>query len=137
TGASIGTAAIIGPAIGGILGARASTEAVFILIAVLFIITAIFIIWLVKESFTSSERTKVAWQHFIPLLKHPLLLQSSLAAFALMVSNGTLAFALPLKVEEFNMASDATGMLLSIFGIVALIIFLTPINRIYDSFSPI
>src|SRR5690625_1337006 len=60
---------------------------------------------------------------------------ASLAAFALMVSNGTLAFALPLKVEVLNMTSQTTGMLLSIFGIVALIIFLTPLNRMYDKFS--
>ncbi|MBO1913453.1 MFS transporter, partial [Microvirga sp. 3-52] len=65
------------------------------------------------------------------------MLQASLAAFALMVSNGTLAFALPLKVADMGMDSETTGLLLSTFGIVALIVFLTPLNRMYDRFEPI
>src|SRR5699024_6806975 len=48
-----------------------------------------------------------------------------------------LAFALPLNVEAMERATDTTGMLLSTFGIVALIVFLTPLNRIYDAFSAI
>jgi len=134
TGASIGIAAIIGPAIGGVMAARASIESVFLLIAGLFTITLLLVLKYVQESFQSSDRTKVQLKHFIPLLKHPLLMQASLAAFALMVSNGTLAFALPLKVDDLGMTSQTTGMLLSVFGIVALIVFLTPLNRIYDRF---
>jgi len=137
TGACIGIAAIVGPAIGGVMAARASFTSVFLFIAALFIIAAILIMKFIKESFVSSERNKVALKHFIPLLKHPLIMQASLAAFALMVSNGTLAFALPLKVGDLGLNSETTGMLLSIFGIVALIVFLTPINRIYDRFSSI
>src|SRR5699024_3613329 len=64
-------------------------------------------------------------------------IQASLAAFALMISNGTLAFALPIKVEEMNMTSATTGMLLSVYGIVALVVFLTPLNRIFDKRSPL
>lgn len=135
TGASIGTSAIVGPAIGGIMAARASYESVFLFIAGLFIITIILLLKYIEESFASSERTKVQAKDFFPLLKNPLLMQASLAAFALMISNGTLAFALPLKVEILNMTSQTTGMLLSIFGIVALIVFLTPLNRMYDHFS--
>src|SRR5699024_1598079 len=131
TGASIGTAAIVGPAIGGIMAARASIESVFLFIAALFVVTVIFVIRLVSESFVSSERNKVQLSQFVPLLKEKLLLQASVAAFALMVSNGTLAYAFPLKTEEIGLASDMTGMLLSVFGLVALIVFLTPINRIY------
>src|SRR5699024_3592500 len=62
---------------------------------------------------------------------------ASLSAFSLMVSNGTLAFALPLNVEAMELSTETTGILLSTFGIVALIVFLTPINRIYDMFSAI
>src|SRR5699024_1441699 len=58
----------------------------------------------------------------------------SFAAFALMISNGTLAFALPLNVEAMGRTTETTGMLLSTFGIMALIIFLTPVNSIYDRF---
>lgn len=134
TGACIGTAAIIGPAIGGAMAARSKVEYVFIFVAILFAISSILILRYVKESFVSTDRGKFNIADFIPLLKHPLVLKASLAAFALMISNGTLAFALPLKVSDMGLTSATTGILLSIYGIVALIIFLSPINRIYDKF---
>lgn len=137
TGACIGTSAIIGPAIGGIMAARSQVEYVFILVAGLFFITTILLLIFVKESFDVRERSGVAFKHFIPLMKHPLLLQASLAAFALMVSNGTLSFALPLKVADMGLTSETTGLLLSTFGVVALIVFLTPTNRIFDHFYSI
>src|SRR5690625_596782 len=137
TGAAIGAAAIIGPALGGAMAARAKADYVFLFVAILFVICSILIIKYVKESYASTDRGKFDIKEFIPLLKHPLVIQASLAAFALMISNGTLAFALPLKVEEMGMSSATTGMLLSIYGIVALIVFLTPINRMFDKFSPI
>ena len=137
TGASIGIAAIVGPAVGGVLAARASIEMVFILVAVLFFITAIIVFFFVQESFTTTEKGKFNFNDFTPLIKHPLIILASLSAFSLMVSNGTLAFALPLNVEAMELSTETTGILLSTFGIVALIVFLTPINRIYDMFSAI
>lgn len=137
TGASIGIAAIVGPAIGGVMAARASIESVFLLVAGLFFITAFVVFFFVKESFVTTERGKFTFTEFIPLIKHPLIILSSLAAFSLMISNGTLAFALPLNVEVMGRTTETTGMLLSTFGIVALIVFLTPINVIYDRFSAV
>lgn len=137
TGACIGIAAIVGPAVGGILAARASIESVFFLVAGLFLVATFIVLIFVKESFTTTEKGKFNFKEFTPLMKHPLIILSSLAAFTLMVSNGTLAFALPLNVEAMGQTTETTGMLLSTFGIVALIVFLTPINRIYDQFSAI
>jgi MFS family permease len=135
TGASIGTAAIIGPAIGGVLAARASIESVFLLVAILFLISSLYVFFFLTETYVSTERGKFNFKDFLPLVKHPLIILASLSAFSFMVSNGTLAFALPLNVEAMGRNTDTTGMLLSTFGIVALIVFLTPINRIYDQFS--
>ncbi len=135
TGASIGIAAIVGPAIGGILAARASIESVFLFVAALFFISSIIVYIFIKETFVSTERGKFNFREFLPLVKHPLILLASFAAFALMVSNGTLAFALPLNVEVMDRSTETTGMLLSTFGIMALIIFLTPLNGIYDRFK--
>lgn len=137
TGASIGTAAIVGPALGGAMAARSQIEFVFLFVSVLFLVSTFLTIKYVKESFVSTDRGKFQISEFIPLLKHPLVLQASFAAFALMISNGTLAFALPLKVEGMGLTTATTGMLLSTFGIVALIVFLSPLNRIYDHFKPI
>ncbi|TQS74145.1 MFS transporter [Ornithinibacillus gellani] len=137
TGACIGTAAIAGPAFGGAMAAKSKVEYVFIFVAILFFISTILLLKFVKESYVSTERGKFSLRQFLPLLKHPLIIQASLAAFALMISNGTLAFALPLKVESMGMTSATTGMLLSTYGIVALIVFLSPLNKMYDRFSPI
>src|SRR5699024_7347106 len=137
TGAGIGIAAIVGPAVGGVMAARASIESVFLLVSALFLITALIVLFFVKESFAQTDRGKFNFREFIPLVKHPLIILSSLAAFALMISNGTLAFALPLNVEAMGRSTETTGMLLSTFGIMALIVFLTPINFIYDKFSAI
>jgi len=137
TGGSIGVAAIVGPALGGALAANGKVEYVFWLVAILFLISAVLISKFVKESYVSTDRGKFTFTEFTPLFKHPLIIQASLAAFALMISNGTLAFALPLKVEAMGMSSTTTGGLLSAYGIVALIIFLTPINRLYDRISSV
>lgn len=137
TGAGIGIAAIAGPAIGGAMAARSSITNVFILVAVLFLITALLITIFIKESYVTTERGKFNFNDFLPLLKHPLLIQASLAAFALMISNGTLAFALPINVELMGRTTETTGMLLSTFGIVALLVFLTPMNRIFDQVDDI
>lgn len=137
TGAGIGIAAIVGPALGGAMAARAKAEYVFIFVSILFIICVFLILKFIEESYKSTEKGKFNWREFVPLLKNPLVLQASLAAFALMISNGTLAFALPLKVADMGLDSATTGMMLSMYGIVAILIFLTPINRIYDRFSSI
>lgn len=137
TGASIGISAIIGPAIGGVMAARASFDAVFISVGILFVITTVLVFFFIEESHYSTEKGKFNFREFIPLIKHPLIILSSLAAFSLMVSNGTLAFALPLNVELMDRTTATTGILLSTFGIVALIVFLTPLNRIYDHFSAV
>lgn len=136
-GASIGLAAIIGPAIGGIMAARSKIDIVFISISVLFLITALLIVKVLEESFVSTDRGKFNLKDFLPLLKNPLMIQASLAAFSFMVSNGTLAFALPLNIEAMGLNTETTGILLSTFGIVAIIVFLTPLNQIYERFKPI
>src|SRR5699024_947771 len=81
TGASIGTAAIIGPALGGIMAARSQVEYVFIFVALLFLFSTWLVIKYVKETFVSTDRGKFNVNDFIPLLKHPLVLQASFAAF--------------------------------------------------------
>lgn len=137
TGAGIGIAAITGPAIGGVMAAKSQVEYVFISVAILFFISTLLTYKLIEESYVSTEKGKFNLKEFMPLLKHPLVLQASLAAFALMISNGTLAFALPLKVADMGMTSSTTGMMLSTYGIVALIVFLTPLNRIFDKVSSV
>ena len=138
TGASIGTAAIVGPALGGAIAANSKIEHVFLLVSILFVISSFLIMKYVKESYVGTDRGKFSISEFIPLIKNPHILKASLAAFALMISMGTLSFALPIKVGEAGATNPVaiTGMLLSIYGLVTLIVFLTPMNRIYDRLNP-
>ena len=54
-----------------------------------------------------------------------------------MFSQGVLALVLPLKVESLGFDTKTSGLLLSTFGIVAILIFLLPVNRIFDRVRPI
>src|SRR5699024_2620184 len=134
-GSAIGGAAIIGPAMGGVMAAGSKIEYVLIFVGILFSISVSLVIRYIPESFKQKERSRMNIREFMPLLKSKTLMQASLAAFALMISNGTLAFALPLKVAELGLKSDTTGILLSVFGIIALIVFLTKLNRIFSLFN--
>src|SRR5699024_3286737 len=88
TGAAIGGAAIIGLAIGGVMAARSKIEYVFIFVAILFSISVYLVIRYIPESFKQKERSRMNIREFVPLLKSKTLMQASLAAFALMISNG-------------------------------------------------
>ncbi|MET3506226.1 MFS transporter [Halalkalibacter oceani] len=133
-GAAIGIAAITGPAIGGALASRGEYSAVFFFTAGLFFVALLVCFPSIPQQATAAERSKVKWQDVWLLMKQLPLLQASMAAFALMVSNGTLAYALPLKVGEIDFTTATTGMLLSLYGITALVVFVTPLNRIYEWF---
>ncbi|WP_018924520.1 MFS transporter [Salsuginibacillus kocurii] len=136
-GASIGIAAITGPAIGGALAAQGEYSAVFLFVAGLFLVTVLVAYRYIPGQSTPGARGQVQLGDFVPLIKNLTLLQASLAAFALMISNGTLAFALPLKIGEIDFTSAMTGMLLSLYGITALVIFVTPLNRVYERVAPL
>src|SRR5699024_11450129 len=94
-GADIGIEGIAGPAIGGAMAARSSIPNVFLLVAILFLITAILIVFFVHESYVTTDPGKFNSKAFLPLLKHPLLIHASLSAFASLIINCTLAFSLP------------------------------------------
>src|SRR5699024_10173760 len=74
TGASIGIAAIVGPAVGGVLAAKASIETVFVSVAILFLISSLVILFLIKESFHNSDRGRFNIKDFVPIIKHPLII---------------------------------------------------------------
>ncbi|WP_338021897.1 MFS transporter [Amphibacillus cookii] len=136
SGATIGLSALIGPAFGGAMAARAQIETVFMIVAGLFALTGVLSIWFVSESYKKSERGQVQLKDLSRLLRNRPLIQASIAAFSLMMSNGTLSFPLPLHLESVGFTTSITGGLMSLFAGVALIIFLTPLNKIYNKHDP-
>jgi len=139
SGAAVGFSAVFGPAFGGIVSQRISTGAVFNTIGFLMIIAGILSLIILKpqnveKTDDEESEEKVTLQDYLQLLKKPGLLTAYLGAFSLMFSQGILAYKLPLKTSELQFGDQTSGMLLSIFGIVAILFFVLPTNRIYDRY---
>lgn len=135
SGAAVGLAAISGPAISGILSSLYNHETVYVILAILMLIGAGFTLLLkpVKETSeqpTQKEQVKIA--NYLPLFKTKGLIIGFTGAFSLAASQGVLAYMLPLKVRALEMETHISGMLMSIFGIVAIIFFVLPTNRVFD-----
>ncbi|NIK11222.1 MFS transporter [Alkalibacillus almallahensis] len=135
-GGSIGIAAIVGPALGGALAAAGQIIYVFILVAFVFLITAVLSIRYIKSMSPVQDKTPVDRQTLNAILTNRGVLKASTVAFTLMLSNGTLAFALPILVDQLQLTTVATGLLLSLFGISALFIFMTRLNVVFVRFTP-
>ena len=139
SGAFVGMAAIVGPAYGGIVAAKTSTPFIMAVnggIMMLLAILAFFVLrsftYVRKQSSQKAENFRV-----IHLFRHPGMVRAFAGAFFLMFSQGVLALVLPLKVESLGFDTKTTGILLSTFGVVAILIFLLPINRIFDRVRPV
>lgn len=138
SGAFVGLAAIIGPAYSGIVAAKTGAPFIMTVNGVIMFILAIAAFFLLR-SFTIAKKQKTQnGKHFRVryLFRHPGIIRAFAGAFFLMFSQGVLALVLPLKVEALGFDTKVTGMLLSTFGIVAILIFLLPINRIFDKVRP-
>jgi integral membrane protein len=132
TGAFIGIAAIIGPACSGVIAARSTPTNVFLLVAVIGALLFIAAILKLRQQKTWSEKSEAVlfvWN------RH--LFYSFLGAFLLMFSQGALSYLLPLRVNILGHNSSLSGMLLSVFGLVAVLFFLLPTKKIFDSISPL
>lgn len=135
TGSFVGTAAIIGPAYSGIMASRTSVPFVFTTVAFLgislFLITIIFLRTYRVKDVKAKGDGKAKLEH------NRLLWLAFIGAFFLMYSQGALAYLLPLYVVDIGYDSRLSGTLLSMFGIVAVLIFALPTNRIFNKISPI
>ena len=138
SGAFVGLAAIIGPAYGGIVAAKTSTPFIMainggIMMLWPFLHSLFFVrLHMLENILQKNEKFP---SH--PPVSYPGMVRAFAGAFFLMFSQGVLALVLPLKVESLGFDTKTTGLLLSAFGVVAILIFLLPINRIFDRVRPI
>lgn len=58
-----------------------------------------------------------------------------MAAFLLMMSQGALAYLLPIRIELLGYESRLSGTLMSMFGIVAVLLFVLPTRYVFDKWS--
>lgn len=135
TGVAIGTAAIVGPAAGGIISSAVSYEMVYFILSGVYVFGTLLTFFGIKESSTDESRTRHAATPFKELLLRPSLNLAYISSFTLMIAQGTLAFGLPIKTGILGLEASMTGMMLSMFGVTAIIVFATPINKIYSRYK--
>lgn len=141
SGAFVGLAAILGPAISGILASKNSELFVLgITGSIMFILSILSIFFLRSHSVKKQIHVDKAFATPISVnafFHNKGLLTAFSGAFFLMFSQGVLAYMLPLKVVHLGFDSKTSGLLLSTFGLVAILVFILPINRIFDRVKPI
>lgn len=136
TGTFVGLAAIIGPAFSGIVASKKSVPFVFTCVAVLgFLLVILSAIFLRKYKFTKKEIPEAS-EHLSSSMFNSGVVKAYMGAFFLMFSQGVIAYLLPLHVQALGYDSKLSGMLLSTFGIIAVLIFALPSNRIFDRIAP-
>jgi len=133
TGSFVGIAAIVGPAYSGIMAARVGVPFVFTTVA-----AAGFALFLAVILFVRSRRVAIFRERRQAKRLEPNrgMVLAFAGAFFLMVSQGALAYLLPLHVQELGYDSRTSGMMMSIFGVIAVLLFVLPTKRIFDRVSP-
>lgn len=137
SGAAVGLAAISAPAYSGIISSAIGPEVVYITIG--FVMLIGFILTMTLKPLQRSEEENEAKNRssilsYFDLFKNKGLLVAFIGALSLAASQGILAYMLPLKVVALGMEDHISGMLISVFGIVAILFFLLPTNRIFDRY---
>lgn len=131
SGAAIGIAAIIGPAYTGIMSQKFGLNWVFFSIAAIVFLTVLLVIVFLPENYKKRNTGEIKG-YFPKPKEHSLLNKAYLGSFSLMFSVGILTLVLPLKVKELGMGSASTGMLMSTYGLAAIVFFLLPTNQLSD-----
>ncbi|WP_216829808.1 MFS transporter [Alkalihalobacterium elongatum] len=136
SGAGVGIAAITGPALGAIISGRFGYTFLFYLISGLMIgfgiLAAISLKEKTKLKFATVDKETKKDSKFP---KITVLMPAYLSIFLLLFTLGLLTYSLPLKVSELNIKMEMTGILLSVFGLVAILIFILPTNKFFDQWK--
>lgn len=135
TGTFVGLAAIIGPAFSGIMASKTSVPFVFTCVAIFgFVLAILSAIFLSKYKTTKKEPSQAALQSSGRIFNLGVI-KAYGGAFFLMFSQGAIAYLLPLHIQSIGYDSRLSGTLMSTFGIIAVLIFVLPTNRIFDRFD--
>lgn len=137
SGAAVGLAAISAPAFSGIMSSAAGSEVVYMTIGSLMVaglLISLSLKPLQQTNGKTEERSSSSISAYLELFKNKGLLFGFIGAVSLAASQGILAYMLPLKVDALGLESHVTGMLISVFGIVAVLFFILPTNRVFDRY---
>ncbi|OAB41170.1 MFS transporter [Paenibacillus antarcticus] len=135
-GTFVGLAAIIGPAFSGIMASKTSVPSVFTYVSILgFALAILSAIFLSKYKPTKKEKDNDVISSSGSIFNAGVI-KAFVGAFILMFSQGVIAYLLPLHVQTLGFDSKISGTLMSMFGIIAILVFVLPTNRIFDRVSP-
>lgn len=136
TGTFVGLAAIIGPAFSGIMASKTSVPFVFTWVAFFgFSLAVLSAIFLGKQKILKKEKDDIVVLSISSFINAGVI-KAYGGAFFLMFSQGAIAYLLPLHVQTLGYDSRLSGTLMSAFGIVAVLVFVLPTNRIFDRVAP-
>ncbi|WP_237721515.1 MFS transporter [Paenisporosarcina sp. TG20] len=135
SGAAIGIAAIIGPAMGAILTGRLGIEWLFYVVSLALILIGFTSLVFIKSKPVTLIKSAIKEEIGFSFIKNSTIQFSYVSIFLLLLMQGILTYAMPLKVEELHLKQEMTGIYFSIFGIVAILFFILPSNRIFDRFN--
>jgi MFS family permease len=139
SGAVVGTAAILGPAFSGIVGAKFGLSWIFLSVSFLMMACALLAGFLVPKELHRPgevEKKEEATGGLFFLFKIRSLVNAYIGCFSVTFTLGIVTYVLPLKVQLLSLGSAAAGTMISTFGIVAIAVFLLPTNRIFDRYDP-
>ncbi len=141
SGAFVGLAAIAGPALSGIIASRTGAPFIMMMNGAFLLTLAVLALFVLRGTPLQKGGRKDSGRssgHFPvrELFRHPGIIRAFAGAFFLMFSQGVLALVLPLRVEALGYDTKTSGLLLSVFGIVAILIFILPTNRLFDKVRP-
>lgn len=139
SGALIAIAAIIGPAVAGILGDRINPRAVFLLSSLLMLMAFGGFWRMFKEQrrrniMTLSSETPFAGSLWL-IIRRRRLLVAYATTLALTVGLGTLVAHLPVVLSVRGESAVGRGIAFSVFAIVAMVTMASPMNRVSDRYG--
>ena len=137
SGAAVGVAALIGPASGGLLRSLFGFRALFVTLASLMAITALAVMALLPESYREkhAEQPLQFQRRIAPLLRNRSLHFAYIAVFFAQFAMGALAHSLPLTIEALGFSAARTGVLFSVFSLVAILLFVLPSAGLSDRYG--
>lgn len=139
SGALIAIAAIIGPAVAGILGDRINPRAVFLLSSLL-MLTAFGGFWRmfkeqhrhnIRPSSSEASRTNNHWL----FIRRRRLIAAYVTTLALTVGLGTLVTHLPVVLSVRGESAVGRGIAFSVFAVVSMVFMAGPLNRLSDRYG--
>lgn len=126
SGITIGSAAVIGPLLGGMLKDIIGARLVFVIIGLIHLSASILAVHIKEKEQEEAKETKKQVSYNTQMLV------AYSGAFILMFANGVLTFSFPKAMEGLGYGGGITGAGFSTFALAAMIVFVTPLGKLSD-----